>query len=63
MAKSQEQIITDQAKDITRLKHAVTQLEHRLRETAREAARAKEGVRSLRNDVNNVMNVLRSRTG
>jgi len=55
MAKSQEQIIAEQAKDITRLKQAVTRLEHMLRETAREAARAKEGVRMLRNDVNNVM--------
>lgn len=59
MAKSQEQIIADQAKDITRLKQAVTRLEQMLRETAREAARAKEGVRMLRNDVNNVMHVLR----
>lgn len=59
MAKSQEQIIAEQAKDITRLKQAVTRLEQMLRETARETARAKEGVRMLRNDVNNVMHVLR----
>ena len=53
MAKSQEQIIVEQAKDITRLKQVVIRLEHALRQLDRKTARANEGVRMLRNDMQN----------
>jgi hypothetical protein len=54
MAKSQEQIIAEQAKDITRLKQIVIRLEQALRQTERKAVRANEGVRMLRNDMQNL---------
>ena len=55
MAKSQEQIIAEQAQDITRLKQAVVRLEHVLRQLDRKAVRANEGVRMLRNDMQNTL--------
>lgn len=61
MAKTQEQVIADQAQDITRLKQAITKLEHVLRQMDRKTARANEGVRLLRNDVENIKHVIKPR--
>lgn len=63
MAKSQEQIIADQAQDIIRLKQAVTRMDHMLRQLDRKAARANDGVRRVRNDIENIKRVVNVRGG